>query len=127
MRDRRHSFSLALIEPRADAARSGSQTSRSAVSRRRSGGVGALLGSVDFVAEVLGGGLVGGAPAAGVVLQHDLHGVALAAADGGGIEAGVYQFGAGPLAQREDGGVELAGVLDAVVGDHAGVGLGHRG
>ena len=42
------------------------------------------------------------------MVEHHLDGVALPAADRGGVEAGVHQFAAGPFAQGEDGGVEAA-------------------
>jgi len=64
------------------------------------------LSLVDDVAEVLGGAAVGGAAATGVVLDEDLGAVALAAGDGGDVEACVEQLGRGELPQGQDGAIE---------------------
>ncbi len=63
---------------------------------------------MDATTQVLPGGAVGGPAALGVVREHDLHGVALAAADQAEIESRIHQLAAGELAQRQDVASKLA-------------------
>ena len=63
---------------------------------------------MDAIPQVIGRRAIRRFSSAGVVMEHYLHCVTLAVADGGRVNASVQDFTARPLPQRENRCVEVA-------------------